>query len=422
MAPRARIDHAGERADLQYTDFSYADLRLVTLGNADLRHAKIFGAQLQSAELTGADLSQANLEQVDLRGANLEDTVLNGTRLVEADLRGAYMDKAILRAADLSAAHLDRSWLQKADLTGAILKSAGLKAAKLSGAILQNAQLNDADLENAILRDADLRSAILGGANLTRADLAGADLRNADLRGTVLVGTNFQGARLRGVILHGDTDIGQTEISDELLAMVASLGASLDNKQRQRVSRWTRASSRAPQPPQFVSELFDTDKRLDNSIRRERARLEKKFRPGSETFLRSAHSLIQNLIIRGQKGDLDEARKFLKEIEGESHEKDLYLLLNLLLTIVEDGDDVTAGQAWCNWVRDYKRQTPWSWETWDSSFPYNRYALHQREKIRAVQLAALGELPLEILCRRYFSREFTKQSQVIQGPPGDPFP
>ena len=57
-------DDGGERADLRYTDLSYADLRHCNLRYADLRHC--------------------NLHKADLRGADLRYTDLLGAYLLEA--------------------------------------------------------------------------------------------------------------------------------------------------------------------------------------------------------------------------------------------------------------------------------------------------------------------------------------------------
>ena len=99
-------EEGGEKADLSYTNLSYANLRHANLCRADIRYANLCHADLRYANLCNTNLSYTNLRYAelyyaDLRWAKLYNTYLNDAVLSHADLR--YAD---LRYADLCNTYL----------------------------------------------------------------------------------------------------------------------------------------------------------------------------------------------------------------------------------------------------------------------------------------------------------------------------
>jgi hypothetical protein len=69
----------GIRADLRYTNFSYADLRYTNLRYADLRYANLRYANLRYADFSYADLRYAIGEMRSLRSFQIENYMVSYT-------------------------------------------------------------------------------------------------------------------------------------------------------------------------------------------------------------------------------------------------------------------------------------------------------------------------------------------------------
>ncbi|MBC1807646.1 pentapeptide repeat-containing protein [Listeria sp. FSL L7-0993] len=104
-------NEGGGRANLRYTDLSYADLRGANLSNANLGNANLRYTDLSYANLSNADLRGADLGNVDLRSADLSNADLSYTNLRGADLGNVDLSYTNLRGADLN-------WVNWQDVTG----------------------------------------------------------------------------------------------------------------------------------------------------------------------------------------------------------------------------------------------------------------------------------------------------------------
>ena len=384
----------------------------------NLQGANFSQAQLVSVQLPGVDLAEANLSRSDLSFANL-----NGATMSNADLRDSFLrraslfdtnlEKAMLVHANVSAAILVRANLQGANLSYSSFNESKLTEANLTGAVLESTKLIKADLAGAQLRQANLQ-----GANLTGSNLSGADLRETDLRGAILVESNLNNADLDGALLQGTNLQGAKGISDEFLFHAESFGAVLDEFQRESAKRWGRASRASQRTNQVrISSRVAKRHQLDERISRQRS-LVKKSRPETESHLHNTYDMVELLIFRGRPEDLAEAHELLEQISRTQKQSQMewgvYLLLKLLVTIVEGEDDVLVGRAWCDWIERH-RLAIWSWETWNSFFPYYRYSTLQNEKLRATQLTALGEMNPGDLRRRYFGQPTSAQVASVGG-------
>ena len=203
-----RLDHPGERIDLE---------------GAELSDAYLWEANLSGAALAGANLSESHLVKTDLKGANLRGANLAGAQLLatileDADLAGVNFTKVAfwrallfrqnLAGANFTDANMFKTTLAGSNLKGAIfertdLKEANIIAADLTGARLCGADLREANLAQAVLSQADLTSANLFEANLSEADFSGATLVGANLQAALCVNTIFDDADLSGCRVYG---------------------------------------------------------------------------------------------------------------------------------------------------------------------------------------------------------------------------
>ncbi|MEY4879562.1 MAG: hypothetical protein RJB62_1031, partial [Pseudomonadota bacterium] len=116
--------------------------------------------------------------------------------------------RAVFAHCDLSGMDLSGRNLSDADFTGAYLEETNLSGARLDSTCFGGASLIRANLTGASMRRADLRGAQIQGANLIGADLYEADMRRE-------IGTEALSLLAGG---HSSGEIGQTDLSDALLA------------------------------------------------------------------------------------------------------------------------------------------------------------------------------------------------------------
>jgi len=403
-------------AHLNDADLSYADLTNSDFSGADLNHARLWGSILHNAKFAGAKLTGANFLQSYIirsrQGAPVGDPRgflgLHPPNLMEVNFEGTDLFGVNLRGAEMTGARFENACIAT--------PYNGLERA-CGGMPYNSSVLISTKLIRANLRGTSLTGLALYGTDLGGADLQDADLTKADLSSTTLVGANLRGAVLDKVTFTAgkDPDLAETDFrgskkpTADLLSYAKAAGAILDDNQEAIASKWEAdPHNRTAEwlQPGWLSPHNKNQQVLNSKMARARRSIAISQKDYPKEV--AAHDLIEYLMIRDSPGDLSEAKKVLDEPHAvdslrsfeREQEPGIHKMQTLLLAILEEQDDLAAGQEWCHWL-DKNRLITWSWDIWNSNFPVHKYSPKQNAKLRAVQLSARGDMSSQDLLEWY---------------------